>query len=593
MWSPLPLLRRVWTALKSFVLRHPVWSVVLAIVILLFSLLLWYIFSPVQPEMITETVRRGDLVQKVEAVGIITSDRDVNMKFPVTGIVASVSAKEGDKVLAGQELARLRNESYAADLASAAAQYRQAQASYQELEEGTRPEDLAIAEAEVANKRAALEAVKGDLKSAQEKLRTSEEKLSAIRAEATTNLAGYLVTSSSTCAQQISLTKTALATLDDVFASSVITDMAKQYRTIAYGIFRANWTSAQNTLDAFSAGSNFTTYSDSLASLQRATTVIAQSAGVLQEAYALVSDLPLTSAFDSSARETAKATIATERASVQTALSAANTALKNLQDASASYTASIATEENTYAAAKASEQSAQSAILTYETSLRTQEAQLALKKAGPRETQLAGSRANMNAAAASVARARAKLEDTIIRAPTDGVITKVDFKEGEFTGDADNISHSITMLGTSPFRVEMFLSEVDIPKVLLSQSGSIELDAFPGVNYALQVMSIEPGPTKIDGVSKYRVSLNFVYPHDEFKIGMTGDAEIITGERKDVLLAPVRSVIQNNGAGKIIRILENGKVVDRTVATGMESDTDIEVVSGLSEGETVIVLIKQ
>ncbi|MFH0851652.1 MAG: efflux RND transporter periplasmic adaptor subunit [Candidatus Peregrinibacteria bacterium] len=565
----------------------------LAVFALLFGLLLWYIFSPVQPEMITETVKRGDLVQKVEAVGIITSDRDVNMKFPVTGIVASVSAKEGDRVTAGQELARLRNESYVADLAAAAAQYRQAQASYQELEEGTRPEDLAIAEAEVANKRAALEAVKGDLKSAEEKLRTSEEKLAAIRAEAMTNLAGYLVTSSSICAQQISLTRTALMTLDDVFASSVITDMAKQYRTTAYGIFRANWTSAQTTLDAFSPNNGFTTYSDSLATLRRATTVISQSAGVLQEAYALASDLPITSAFDSSMRETTKSTIATERASIQTALSAANTALKNLQDASASYTASIATEENTYAAAKASEQSAQSAILTYETALRTQEAQLALSKAGPRETQLAGSRANVNAAAASVARARAKLEDTIIRAPTDGVITKVDFKEGEFTGDADNISHSITMLGMSPFRVEMFLSEVDIPKVLLSQSGSIELDAFPGVNYSLQVMSIEPGPTKIDGVSKYRVSLNFVYPHDEFRIGMTGDAEIVTGERRDVILAPVRSVIQNNGKGKIIRILENGKAVDRPVTTGMESDTDTEVVSGLSEGETVIVLIKQ
>jgi len=139
----------------------------------------------------------------------------------------------------------------------------------------------------------------------------------------------------------------------------------------------------------------------------------------------------------------------------------------------------------------------------------------------------------------------------------------------------------------------MFLSEVDIPKILLSQSGSIELDAFPGINYALQVVSIEPGPTKIDGVSKYRVNLNFVHPHDEFKIGMTGDAEIITGERTDVLLAPVRSVIQNNGEGKIVRILENGKVVNKPVTTGMESDTDAEIISGLAEGETVIVLIKQ
>jgi len=592
MWTPLPLLRRIWASLKSFIGRHPIWAVVLGIFTLLFGLLLWYIFSPVQPEMITEAVRRGDLIQKVEAVGNITSDRDVNMKFPVTGIVASISAKEGDRVTAGQELAKLRNESYAADLASAAAQYRQAQANYQELEEGTRPEDLAIAEAEVANKRAALDAVTADYQSAEEKLRTSEEKLAAIKAEATTNLAGYLITSSSACAQQISLTRTALKTLDDVFISSFISDMAKQYRTTSYSIFRANWTTAQAALDTFSC-SGFGTYSDSLSTLQRSTEIISQTASVLQEAYSLISDLPLTTAFDSTLRESTKTTISTEKAVAQTALSAINTAMKSLQDASAGYTADIATEENTYAAAKASKQTAQTAILTYETALRMQEAELALSKAGPRDTQLSASRASMNAAAASVARAKAKLEDTIIRAPADGAITKVDFKEGEFTGDPDNASHSITMLGSSPFRVEMFLSEVDIPKILFSQSGSIELDAFPGVNYALSVTSIEPGPTKVDGVSKYRVSLSFVHPHDEFKIGMTGDAEIVTGERKDVLLAPVRSVIQKNGSGKIVRILENGKVVEMPVETGMESDTDAEIISGLTEGETVVVLIKQ
>lgn len=592
MWTPFPVIRRFWTGTIAFVRRHPIWSAVLAIVLVLFGLLLSYIFTPTPPEMITDTARRGDLVQRVEAVGTITSDRDVNMKFPVTGIVAKVSVKEGDKVVAGQELARLRNESYAADLASAAAQYRQAQANYQELVEGTRPEDIAIAEANVANKRAALDAAKADLQSAEEKLRTSEEKLIATKAEAETNLAGYLVTSASTCSQQVSIAKTALMTLDDVFSSSVITDMAKQYRTTDWSIFRANWTAAQTTVDAFRCD-RFGSYTDSLANLHASTLVISQVTGVLQEAYALISDLPITTAFDFSTREAHKTTLSTQRANVQAALTAVNAAVKSLQDASASYTASIATEENTYAAAKASKQSAESAIATYETALAAQEAQLALSKAGPRTTQIEASRASMNSAAASVARAKARLEDTIIRAPTDGVITKVDFKEGEFTGDADNISHSITMLGTSPFRVEMFLSEVDIPKIVLSQSGSVELDAFPGVQYALKVTSIEPGPTKVDGVSKYRVSLGFVHPHDEFKIGMTGDAEIVTGERKDVLLAPVRAVIEKNGQGKIVRVLEGKEVIEKPVTTGMESDTDVEIVSGLSEGETVVVLIKQ
>jgi HlyD family secretion protein len=388
----------------------------------------------------------------------------------------------------------------------------------------------------------------------------------------------------------------------------VITDMAKQYRTTSYAMFQTNWTAAQSALDTFTCPGGFSTYDAALALLQRSVVVITQATNALQNAYTLISDLPLTTAFDSSTRETDKSTIATEKVNAQTALSAINTAIKNLQDASASYDADIATEENTYAAAKASKQTAESAILTYETALRSQEAQLALKKAGPRQTQIDAARASLNSAAASVARARAKLEDTIIRAPADGIITKMDFKVGEFTGDADNLSHAITMIGSSPFRVEMYLSEVDIPKVALSQSGSIELDAFPAVHYALKVISIEPGPTKIEGVSKYRTQLAFVHPHEEFKIGMSGDAEIVTGERKDVLLVPVRAVIVKNGTsatslplggerpsegGKIVRVLEDGEIVEKPVITGMESDTDAEVVSGLTEGETVVVLIKK
>jgi len=580
---------------KDFVLRHPIIVTVAVVILVPFVLLLVFIFKPAQPQYITAVVKRGDLVQKVEAVGTVTSDRALSLKFPVTGIVEEILVKEGDIVTTGQELVSLRNDSYVADIASASAQYRSALASLRELEEGTRPEDIAIAEAEVANKRAALEAAQADLKSAEDELKTSQEKLDATGREADTNLAGYISTAGSSCAQQLALAKTALRSLDDIFIDATVTYLAEQYDTTDYAIYRLQRSQASDALNRVSAltSTNFSTYQGSLETLREARTAILQTTSAMQQVYDMLSVLPLTSAYDSTARETYKGTVATQKASAQSALSSIDSTLSSLQDASASYDTSIATAKNTFAAAQAAKQAAQSSILTYQTVLRTYEAQLALKKAGPRDTAIAVARANANAAAASVSRAQARLEDTIIRAPADGTVTKVDFKLGEFTGDPDNISHSISMLGTSPFRVEMFLSEVDIPKIVLTQSGSIELDAFPGTHYALRVSGVEPGPTKVEGVSKYRVSLNFVHPHEEFKIGMTGDAEIVTGERKDVFLAPSRSIVQNNGSGAIIRILDGETVVEKTVTIGMEGDTDTEIVSGLTEGETVIVLIKK
>ncbi|MDD4628657.1 MAG: HlyD family efflux transporter periplasmic adaptor subunit [Candidatus Peribacteraceae bacterium] len=582
-------------SLKSFIFRHPIALTVAAVLLVPVVLLLVFIFKPVQPQYITAAVRRGDLVQKVEAVGTVTSDRALTLKFPVTGIVEEIRVKEGDKVVAGQELANLRNSSYVADIASAAAQYRSARATLQELEDGTRPEDIAIAEADVANKRASLDAAKEDLASAEEKLKTAKDKLEAIRSQADTNLAGSVSTAGSSCSQQLALAKTALRTLDDIFIDSTVTYLAEQYDTTAYSIYRLQRSQAAAGLDRVSGmtSTNFSTYTDALGTLREARTAIMQTTAAMQQAYDILSVLPLTTAYSSTVRETYKGTIATQKASAQTALSSLDTTLKSLQDASANYDTSIATEENNFAAATAAKQTAESDILTFETTLRSAEAQLALKKAGPRETSIDVARANANAAAAAVSRAQARLEDTIIRAPADGTVTKVDFKLGEFTGDADNIGHSITMLGTSPFRVEMFLSEVDIPKVILTQTGSIELDAFPSIHYALRVSGVEPGPTKIEGVSKYRVNLNFVHPHEEFKIGMTGDAEIITGERKDVLLAPSRAIIQSSGSGATIRVLEGKNVVEKSVTIGMEGDTDTAIESGLTEGETVIVLIKK
>jgi HlyD family secretion protein len=488
---------------------------------------------------------------------------------------------------------RLRNSAYVADVAAAAAQYRSALANLQQLEEGTRPEDIAIAEAEVANKRAALEAAREDLASAEEKLKTAQEKLDAVRRQADTNLSGYITAAGSSCAQQIALTRTALRSLDDIFVDGSVDYLASQYDTTAYALYKLSRSEATAQLDRIAVSTGFSTYQSAIETMRQTRTAIVRATTTLQGAYDILSDIPLTSAYTSTVRETYKDSIATQKANVQTALSSLDSATKSLQDASASYDTSIATEQNNIAVAEAAKKTAETSILVTESALRTQEAQLALKKAGARPTEIDAARASVNSAAASVNRARARLEDTIIRAPVEGTITKVDFKVGEFTGDTANMNHSVTLLGSSPFRVEMYLSEVDIPKVALTQSGSIELDAFPGIHYALRVSAIEPGPTKIDGVSKYLVGLNFVHPHEEFKIGMTGNSEIYTGEREDILMVPVRSVIQSNGNGKIVRTLEGSTVTEKPVVTGMESDTDVEIVSGLTEGETVIVLIKK
>src|SRR5690606_13305848 len=166
-----------------------------------------------------------------------------------------------------------------------------------------------------------------------------------------------------------------------------------------------------------------------------------------------------------------------------------------------------------------------------------------------RQSDIDAAEARLHAARAELTRAMANLSDSVINAPSNGRITKVNLKVGEITPSGPAMS----MLGESPYRIEIFASEIDIPKVKYEQPATIELDAFPDVHYKLRVAEIDESQSIIDGVAKYRVKLDFVHPHDEFKLGMTGDTTIVTDQREDIIFIPSRAVLQD-GERKYARI---------------------------------------
>ncbi len=569
--------------------RRPKTSIAI-LVVLLIGGVAYAASGPRQPTYVTAKVVKGDLVQTVEAVGTVVSERDLRLQFPMMDVVASVSVREGDNVKAGQVLAALRAGSLAASVASASANLQSAVAQMQALEQGSRPEDIAIYEAQVANKRASLDGAKQTLKNAEDSLKLSEQKLASLRSETSISLSGEVATASSTITQQLAVAKTAMITISSVFNSNDIQDAVIKSGTLQYELMRKQRDAAELAIDAAQQhASTALDYQSALRSLEASRLAVGQSSDALNRAYDVVSALATTSYLTNTGKETHLATLAAQRTSMQAALAKLDAAIKSLRDASANFDTRIITEESTVSSLKGTRDKAKADITTYETSLRIDQAQLDLKRAPPRQTDVDAARARVRQAQADVARASAQYNDTILRAPVDGVITKVSVKAGEMR-PADS---AVTMLGDSPYRIEMFVSEIDVPKVLATQSGSIELDAFRGTNFQLYVSDIDAAPTDRDGVSKYRVKLDFRHTHDELKIGMTGDARIITGMRQGVMSVPQRAVLDNADGAKVVRILKpDGKTVEeRTVQTGMDAEGGYREVSGVEEGETVIVLI--
>lgn len=587
--------KTVLAAVWKFVRRRWKLLLILAIILLPLVALGFFLFGPEEPEYITAESKRGDLIQTVEAVGTVISEKDLELKFPVTGVVEKVNVKEGDVVEADQVLAELRNDSLEADLSSASASYQSALADLRELEEGTRPEEIAISEAEVENKRAALGAARASLENSERSLERSEDKLAQLREESDISLSGYVSTAGSTISQELTDIQNSLNELDDDFDTTVIKNAVEFRSNIQYEIYQGNRRDANNAIASALLGNSPANFTEAIRNLEAARSAALAAVTAANNAYSIILLLPTTHYLTTAVKETYKDSAASERNSIQSALSDIEDQIKSVRDASANFGTKIATEESTLATAQGTKDKAMADIATYETSLRVQEAQLQLKKAGARQADIDSARASANKAYAGVRYAQARLDDTILKAPIAGRITKANLKTGEFTGAFEDFDRAITMLGDSPYRVEMYISEIDVPKVGYEQEGGIELDAYPGRDFLIRVTEIDPAATIVDGVPKYRIKLDFLEDEEEsMKIGMTGDVDVITGIEYDVITVPGRAVIKNALGQDIIRILENeDEVEERTVVIGMETDTDIEIISGAKEGEEIIILIKE
>ncbi|MFA6039141.1 MAG: efflux RND transporter periplasmic adaptor subunit [Candidatus Peribacteraceae bacterium] len=572
--------------------KHRKAVIITAVAVIVLGLPLSWLFKPAQAQYVTAMAQKGDLQQTVEAVGTVTSERDLELKFPGAGIVESVQVKEGDRVTAGQVLAQLRAGSLGAAVAMQSANLQSAVADLRKMEEGTRPEDIAIAEAQVANKRAALQVAQSTLDSAKKSLTQAQDQLKTVQQEATTSLGGQVETARSALLSQLVAGETALAVVDDILGKTIVQDAIIKMRPGGDIDVRTARTNALAALLSVRQQANVIDYHDALKVLQSGQSAVSQAAQTVDLLFTLIGSLPETSYFTQALREQYRTSLSTQRGLVQSAVSAITTAYTGLQSAAAGFDTRISTAQSTITTSEGTMERAKADILTYQTAVQAQEADLALKRAGTRKADLDAARARVRQAQASLAQSQANYADTILRAPVDGTISHVNVKGGEATPVT---GPAVTILGNSPFRVEMFVSEVDVPKLIQAQSGSIALDAFPDTEYKVHVSELDTAPTLVDGVSKYRVKLDFIYPHEEFKIGMTGDVTVVTGERKNIVYVPGRAVLEKEGK-RVVRILQNGKnngIREQEVTLGMEGQSgDVEVTKGLSGGETIVVLEK-
>ena len=242
---------------------------------------------------------------------------------------------------------------------------------------------------------------------------------------------------------------------------------------------------------------------------------------------------------------------------------------------------------------------AQAEAAESEANVRASESKLARLRAGARPEELAQARARLRKADVAYQAARDQLAYAVLRAPIDGTVIHRGIEIGEMvtpgvseTGDRKPL---LTVADLSRLVVESDINQIDVGKLDLGLPVAIRVDTLPDVEFKGKVHKIAPAAVagKERDVQLFPIQ-TLIDPAGTQKLrpGMSADLDIFVQKRPNVLLLPVQAVTRERGRTGFVTFVSKGpdgrwRKEKRTITLGASSDQQVEVASGLAEGDQV------
>ncbi|MGZ0015227.1 efflux RND transporter periplasmic adaptor subunit [Yeosuana sp. AK3] len=230
----------------------------------------------------------------------------------------------------------------------------------------------------------------------------------------------------------------------------------------------------------------------------------------------------------------------------------------------------------------------------------------------------------VKSAGATVNEALDNLNRTTIYAPMDGTISKLDVELGERVVGTQQMAGTEIMrvANLTNMEVEVDVNENDIVKVTIGDSTMVEVDAylkkeFKGI--VTEISNSADGILTADQVTNFKVKVRITEEsykdlvegkpeyYSPFRPGMTATVDIITDQRKSTINVPISAItiktdttttkqnsksdmaINNDEKFECVFVKNDDTAELRVVKTGIQDDSNIEIISGLEEGEDVII----
>ena len=203
---------------------------------------------------------------------------------------------------------------------------------------------------------------------------------------------------------------------------------------------------------------------------------------------------------------------------------------------------------------------------------------------------------NLQNAELDLQKARSALTKTEILAPFDGTVVDIGVEAADVLSAIDYSARTaVTLVNTSTIKLEGIIDEVDIFKVEVGQKAVITVDALPDKEFTGTVSFISPfGSEEASGVIRFDVTVELDPTEIELRGGLTATAEILVTNRKNVLLIPTGAIIATP-MGEIAMVVNETTMQPemRRLEIGTRSYQFAEVVSGIEEGEKVLLIDKE
>ena len=185
---------------------------------------------------------------------------------------------------------------------------------------------------------------------------------------------------------------------------------------------------------------------------------------------------------------------------------------------------------------------------------------------------------NLDALAEAVKKLESQMKNSEIRSPLDGLLIGILVTDGDLISEGNQL---FTVSSRKNY-VRGEVNEEDVGEVKAGMKAAVTLYAFRTRQFTAKVVSIQPAADP--DTQRYTVVLELDNTPENLMAGMTGEMNIITGTHKNVPLVPTRALLVDQAL-----VVKHGMVQSRTVKIGFRTLDFAEALSGISEGDRVVV----